>query len=159
MDSNIKLYLERSENEIELAKIVFTLTRDKTIQANVFHIDKVLSFYSAVITHAYFSIFYGAKAYLLKKGITTKPPEEHKKTFEEFKKLTEQGVLDVELLKLYERVLIRADTLLEIFKNEKRKRGIFTYQELPQANFAPASESLDNAKLFFKHIYSLCDSV
>ena len=32
MDSIIKLYLERAENELELAKIVFTITNDKKIR-------------------------------------------------------------------------------------------------------------------------------
>ena len=78
------------------------------------------------------------------------------KTFEEFKVLVEKGVVDVELLKIYESMLTRADTLLGIFQMEKRKRGKFTYRKLPQANMEPADESLKNAEMFFKHIYNLC---
>lgn len=63
----------------------------------------------------------------------------------------------MELLRIYEKILIKADTLLHIFKHEKGKRGKFTYRELPQANKEPAKESLDNAKIFFKHIYTLCN--
>ncbi|MBU4241820.1 MAG: hypothetical protein KKA65_05035 [Nanoarchaeota archaeon] len=63
---------------------------------------------------------------------------------------------DVELLKIYEEMLIKADSLLHIFKHEKNKRGKFTYRKLPQANLEPAKESLENAKYFFKHINMLC---
>ena len=68
----------------------------------------------------------------------------------------EKGVMDVDLFKLYEKVMFKADTLLNIFKVEKKKRGQFTYQKLPQANKDPADESLENAKLFFKNMYGAC---
>ncbi len=58
---------------------------------------------------------------------------------------------------MYEEILIKADTLLHIFKHEKNKRGKFTYRKLPQANLNPAQESLDNALNFFKHIYNICE--
>jgi len=47
---------------------------------------------------------------------------------------------------------------LEIFGNEKQKRGNFTYKTLPQANIEPSRQSLNNAKLFFKHIYNLLEN-
>lgn len=53
MDSNIKLYIERAENELELAKIIFTLTENQSIQQDVFHVDKTKTFYSSVISHSY----------------------------------------------------------------------------------------------------------
>jgi hypothetical protein len=40
---------------------------------------------------------------------------------------------------------------LEIFKTEKKKRGDFTYNTIPQANMEPAGESIKNAKEFMKH--------
>ncbi len=152
-----KLYLERSENELELAKIIFEITVKKDIQNRVFAIDKPLTFYSSVISHSYYCIFYAAKAYLLKKGIKTKPPEEHRKTFDEFKVLVEKGIIDVALLKIYQKIIVKADTLLGIFQFEKGKRGRFTYRQLPQANKEPAKESLENAKTFFKYIFDLCE--
>ena len=83
-----------------------------------------MTFYSAVISHAYYCIFYSAKAYLLKKGIKINAPEEHRKTYEAFKELTDKGELDVELLKLYEKMLVKADTLLGIFRIEKKNEEI-----------------------------------
>ena len=152
------LYLERAENELELAKIVFKITDEKEIQEDVFSIKQPLTFFSAVISHSYYCIFYAAKAYLIKKGIKNEPPEEHKKTFEEFKKLVEAGIIDVELLKIYESVMVKADALLQIFKMEKKKRGDFTYQKIPQANKAPAETSLKHAQTFFKHVYNILNN-
>jgi hypothetical protein len=68
-----------------------------------------------------------------------------------------RGVVDVELLRIYERLLVRADTLLNIFEVEKGKRGKFTYRTLPQANREPAKESADNAQTFFRHVFKLCE--
>lgn len=62
------------------------------------------------------------------------------------------GVLDVKLLEIYEKMAIRADELLEIFKGEKWKRGNFTYNTIPQANREPAEDSLRNEKLFVSNI-------
>ena len=156
MDSSIKLLLERAENELDLAKVIFTITEDKNIQTEVFHLSKIQTFYSSVISHSYYCIFYSAKAYLLMKGIKTEAPEVHKKTFEAFKKFVSEGIVSEELLKLYEEVLIKAETLLVIFKSEKKKRGEFTYQKIAQANREPANQSLENAKTFFSNLFRIC---
>lgn len=153
MDS--KLYLERAENEIKLAGIIFKISKDSSMQENIFDIKYPETYYSSVITHSYYAIFYSAKAYLLQKNIQVQAPEEHRKTYEEFKKIVESGELDVELLRIYQKALIRAETLLSIFFEEKRKRGEFTYKTLPQANEMPAEESINNSKIFLKHINSL----
>ena len=76
--------------------------------------------------------------------------------YEEFKKQVEKGAIDVELLKIYQQLMTRADTLLKIFQTEKSKRGKFTYRTIPQANAEPAKESITNAETFFKHINNLC---
>lgn len=131
------------------------ISDDTKIQVDIFG-TKEDTYYSAAISHAYYSIFYSAKAYLLLKGIKTSAPEEHKKTFEEFKTQVEMGIIDVELLKIYQRMIVKADTLLDIFGFEKSKRGKFTYKRIAQANKEPAKESIQNAKIFFSHIFSLC---
>ena len=156
MDSDTKLYLERAQNELKLAEIVMQISINKDIQMKISDIDKPDTYFSSVISHSYYSIFYTAKAYLIMKGIITKVPEEHKKTYNEFKKLVSQGIVDKELLRLYEEVLVKAEELLGIFKIEKKKRGEFTYQRIAQANLEPTKESLENAKTFLKHIYDLC---
>ena len=157
MDSEVKLYIERSQNELVLAKAVLNLSQNKDKKTS-FGIPEDYTFYSAVISHSYYCIFYTAKALLLTKGVKTDFPEVHKKTLEEFKtNFVDTGELDVELLKIYKKAVIRADELLGLFQTEKRKRGQFTYQKLPQANLEPAEESVNNASNFFKNINKICD--
>ena len=157
MDLNYNLYLERANNEIKFADIALIVSNNKELQVNVFKIEQPETYYSSVISHAYYCIFYSAKAYLAKKGIKTEAPEEHKKTYEEFRRLVFQSIVDKELLKIYDDIIVKADTLLGIFKTEKKKRGEFTYQKLCQANREPANKSLENAKTFLKHIRKLCE--
>ena len=157
MDFQIKIYLERAETELLLAKKIKILTENDEIK-KMLEIPSNKTFYSAMITHAYYSIFYSAKALLLTKEVRTDSPEVHKKTFESFKKeFVDTGILDLKLLNLYKELIIRADTLLEIFKDEKWKRGNFTYKTIPQANKEPAEESIKNATTFVTNITKIIE--
>jgi len=157
MDLMIKVYLERAESEIVLASSIKKLS-DESEAKKFFHIEQEHTFYSAVISHAYYSIFYAAKAMLLSKGIETSMPDVHRKTLDAFKEnFVETGILDTKLLEIYKKLVIRADELLGIFKNEKRKRGNFTYSTIPQANKEPAEESIRNAKTFVSNIIKVID--
>lgn len=158
MDFEHKIYLARAQNELNLSIIVQTISNDKNMQVEVFRM-KEDTYYSAAISHAYYSIFYAAKASLLLKGIKTHAPEEHKKTLDAFSKLVDEGIVDVELLKIYLSIAIKADALLHIFELEKGKRGTFTYKRISQANREPAQESINNAQFFFSNIFKLCEKV
>ena len=151
MDSEVNLYLIRAEDEFMLAEKDMKISTDIKLKAAL-GIPKEKTFFYSVITHAYYSIFYSAKAYLLSKGIKTEPPEEHKKTYREFSKFVRNGILDKELLKIYEDAIEKADSLLKIFKLEKKKRGIFTYNIKSEANLPYAKESIDNARKFISMI-------
>jgi len=155
---DLSLYTKRAENELKLAKIVFKISEEPKIQRETFDIREPETYYSSVIAHCYYAIFYSAKAYLLKKGVKVDSPEVHKKAFEAFKKFVDSGELDVELLRIYQEALVRADVLLGIFKEEKSKRGKFTYRTLPQANREPANESILRAQKFLQNILLLCES-
>ncbi len=153
MSDGAELYLQRAENELVAAQMLFDVSSNPILQKEQFKLEKEFTFYSTVIGHSYYSIFYSAKAILIKSGIKTDAPEVHKKTLEAFEKyLVSTGKLDMELLKIYQKMVVRADALLGIFSMEKRKRGEFTYQKLPQANKEPAKESLNNALFFFKNV-------
>lgn len=153
MNDEDALYLQRAENELVAAQMLFEVSSNPILQKEQFKLEKDFTFYSTVISHSYYSIFYSAKAILMKNGIKTEAPEVHKKTLEAFESyLVNTGKLDIELLKIYKKMIVRADALLGIFSLEKRKRGEFTYQKLPQANKEPAQESLNNASFFFKNI-------
>ena len=136
---------------MDLAKAIFKLSIESRLKIE-FELKDDTTFFSNVINTCYFCIFYSAKAFLYTKKIITKAPEEHKRTLEEFEKLALSGEIDLELLKIYKSLFIKADELLGIFKIEKSKRGKFTYYKLPQANLEPAEESLKNSEKFFKNI-------
>lgn len=155
MDSKAEMFMNRALSEIDSAAILFEAS------GRTHHLQEIgtrssnTTFYSGVISHAYYAIFYSAKAMLASKNIGTKAPEVHKKTFDAFKEtFIDSGSLDVKLLMIYKQMIVRAETLLEIYKEEKGKRGNFTYNTIPQANAAPAKESIEHAKMFFKH----CDT-
>jgi len=157
MDSMVKIFLQRSRNEISAAKILSDTSESKD-KKQEFQIEEDMTFYSSVISHSYYSIFFAAKAILLTKNIKTQAPEVHKKTFEAFKEhFVESGILDVELLNIYKKIIIKADVLLQIFKDEKWKRGHFTYQTIPQANKKPAEQSMSKAKIFLKNITAIIE--
>ncbi len=124
MDSMDKLFIERAKNELKIAEILFRISEDKKEKKD-FDIKEGMTFYSGAIAHAYYCIFYSAKAILATKNIKTSAPEIHKKTFDSFKKhFVDTGIIDTELLKIYRSMIVRADDLLEIFSIEKSKRGV-----------------------------------
>jgi len=153
MDSDRKeiLYLNRAKNELDLANAVFKISIETKIKLDL-ELKEDSTFFSNVINNSYYCIFYSAKAFLYSKNITTIPPEEHRKTLEEFEKLADSGQIDQELVKIYKDIVVKAEELLGIFAKEKSKRGKFTYRKLPQANLEPAKESLENAEKFYKNI-------
>jgi uncharacterized protein (UPF0332 family) len=155
MDSMVRLYARRAENELKLAEIIFHISGNNELKTRL-KANEEDTFYSASISHAYYSIFYSAKALLLTKGIKTESPEIHKKTYDEFKSnFVDTGELDIELLKIYKAMLVSADELLSLFKEEKRNRGHFTYQTVAQANMPYADNSIKNARKFTANILAV----
>lgn len=154
MDSEVNLYLNRATDELLLSKINFNISTNSELK-KIHNIEQSKTFFNDVISESYYSIFYAAKAYLLTKGIKTSQPNEHKKTYKEFKQLVKQGIVDKELLKIYEAEIIKADSLLKIFHSEKKKRGTFTYQIKSEANLPFAEESIENARKFVSSIKAI----
>lgn len=151
----VEIYIERANNDILAANSLKILSENPE-NKKAFNIPTDETFYSSVISHSYYAIFYAAKAILLSKKIKTNAPEVHKKTFDAFKEhFVDNGLLDVKLLKIYKIMVVRADELLEIFKQEKKRRGTFTYTTIPQANKVPADDSLSNAKIFVSNIQKI----
>ncbi len=153
------MYFNRARTEFEAAEILFEISKSKDKKQN-FEIPEDSTYYSGVISHSYYAIFYSAKSMLLTKSIETESPEVHKKTLDSFKEeFIDSGILDAKLLIIYKQMIIRAETLLEIFRTERRKRGDFTYNTIPQANLEPAEESIKNAKEFIKHCNAYFTSI
>ncbi len=149
-----KLYLEKSENELILAESLIRISKENKLKT-ILRIKQNQTFYTGVISHAYYSIFYAVKAYLANKEIKTKLPDEHKKTYNKFKRICKSGKISKEIINIYETEIIKSDSLLHIFKIEKKKRGEFAYKKLPEANKSPATKSIENAQKFFKIIYGI----
>lgn len=147
MDIKIKGYLERAENQLILAKANFELSMNDKVKELLF-IPHDKTFFNNVISESYYAIFYTAKAYLLLLNINTSPPEEHKKTYEQFKKLVKTEKLDKQLFAIYEEESNKAETLLKIFFEEKKNRGRFTYNLNANANKPFAEQSIKNAIFF-----------
>jgi uncharacterized protein (UPF0332 family) len=154
----VKILIERSKNELLLSQKIFEISDNESLKENL-EIDENITFYNAVISHAYYSIFYSTKGLLLTKGIKTESPNIHKKTMEEFEKnFVKTGILDMNLFEIYKKIVIKADTLLDIFKEEKWKRGNFTYKTHSQENKEPADDSIKNAKLFVSNIIHIIEN-
>jgi uncharacterized protein (UPF0332 family) len=147
----IILLIKRAENELVIAEKLNEMSSEQKIK-DYLEIPKDMTFYSGVISHAYYSIFYSAKAYLLNNKIKVQKQGQHQKVFFEFKRLVKKGLVDKELLRIYEETKIKAEVLFDIFKSERDKRSNFTYETLPQANKEPARESMENALFFVSHI-------
>ena len=95
MNDEVELYLQRAENELVAAQMLFDISSNPLLQKEQFKLEKEFTFYSGVISHSYYCIFYAAKSSLIKIGIKTEAPEVHKKTLEAFEKyLVKTGNLD-----------------------------------------------------------------
>jgi len=66
MSDEAELYLQRAENELVAAQMLFNVSSNPTLQKEQFKLEKDFTFYSIVIGHSYYSIFYAAKAILIK---------------------------------------------------------------------------------------------
>jgi uncharacterized protein (UPF0332 family) len=158
MDIRAKGYLERAENELILAKANFELSTQPNVK-DMLRIPVHKTFFNNVISEGYYAIFYSAKAYLVSQGTETNAPEEHKKTYDEFKKNVESKKLDKQLRDIYEEESNKAETLLKIFFNEKRNRGRFTYNLNANANLPFAERSITNARVFLSAIKNLLENM
>lgn len=158
MDIRVKGYLDRAENELILAKANFDLSTSNQIK-EALKVQKQRTFFNSVISECYYSIFYSAKAYLIYQKIETSSPEEHKKTYEEFKKQVESKKLNKQLSEIYEIESEKADDLLKIFFYERKNRGRFTYNINANANLPFAEQSIKNAKLFLSTIKFLLENL
>jgi len=152
MDSQVEIFIKRADTELLAAKSLKKLSEEAKYKEEL-SIPKDTTFYSSVISHSYYAIFYAAKAHLLSRNILLKSKQgQHQQVYFKFRALVQNGEIEKELLRLYEENKLKAEVLLDILKSEKAKRTEFTYETIPQANKAPAEESLNNAVIFISHI-------
>jgi uncharacterized protein (UPF0332 family) len=154
-----KIFLNRAKEEEKLARVLFRISTDRRLQQEELHLESTSSFHNAVISHAYYSIFYSTKAYLLKKGIRTHEPAEHRKVCKTFERFVISGTLSTEIRRFVKDSSNNGNDLLSILKNEKKKRGEWTYEHHNPANRIPTQKSLDNANMFIKTMSTLCEII
>jgi uncharacterized protein (UPF0332 family) len=158
MDSRVRLYLDRAENEIIISRANFDISMSAELKT-MLKIQPERTFFNDVISQCYYAIFYTAKAYLISRGIETAPPEEHKKTYEEFARFVNSGKIDRQLLEIYSLEKEKAAVLLDIFRSEKKKRGRFTYNVNANANIPFARESLERSRIFVSLLKAITESM
>jgi uncharacterized protein (UPF0332 family) len=151
MDLKDEVLIERAEHEIVVSELLNKLSEDSP-EKEALNVSLGTTFYSAVISHAYYAIFYSAKYYLLSKNTAVPEQGQHNFVYQKFRRLVKTGELDNELLEIYEDAKIKAETLLLILEDEEEKRTEYTYKTYPQANKEPAEKSIENAKFFVSHI-------
>ncbi len=158
MDLKVKILIERAENELLASRALKMMSEDVSLK-NLTELPPDTTFYSAVISHAYYAIFHSAKAYLLSKNVSLPEQGQHQAVYFSFRSAVRNGDLDAELLALYEEVKIKAEALLEIFEKEEKNRAKFTYKTVAEANKEPAESSIKNARTFFTHLRGLIENI
>ena len=63
---------KRAENELVAAQILFEISDNQELQKIKFKLEKDFTFYSTVIGHSYYCIFYSANAIYANEEIETK---------------------------------------------------------------------------------------
>ncbi|MBI2151265.1 HEPN domain-containing protein [Candidatus Woesearchaeota archaeon] len=80
---NITLNFSKAENELKHAEAAFKISFNDSIKKEL-ELLETDTFYSGVISHAYYAIFFAAKALLIKEKVITKSPNIHKATLDAF---------------------------------------------------------------------------
>ena len=155
MATSAELCLERADNELALARAIYLLSDNPQLKKENFLLPEEITFYSAVITHAYYGMFYSAKAYLISKSVSLPEQGQHNAVYHKFKQFVKKGEIDKELLIIYDALRIKAEMLLEILDQEEENRTNYTYYTLPQANKAPAEKSIETSQVFVSNMKAL----
>ncbi len=148
-DSRVLSHLkwQKATNDLLLSGGLLKIsTEDKTKKSLDYPEDA--TFFDWVIVSSYYSIFHAAQALLGIKGIKIVGRVHHATLVSFARHFILNNELEDELFLIYEDVENKAKDLLEIFEEEKKKRGMFQYHRLSRNNLRPAQESLENARTF-----------
>lgn len=150
-DVHSHLKWKKATNDLLLAQSLLKISKDDMIKDSL-DIPDNNTFYDWVIVSSYYSIFHSAQALLGTKKVKI-VNRLHQATLTAFAKhFIINKELEDELFFIYEEVENKAKELLDIFEEEKEKRGLFQYHRLSRNNIEPAKESIENAKKFLDAI-------
>lgn len=153
----VEFFLDNSKKSLDSAKLLYKVSTTKDLQeaTGLRNFDG----YLWVINSSYYSMFYLARALLENEGIKLHSDLSiHSLTFDALVHFFyTSGKLKKKLLELYEEAKQeagelmgqqKANTLIEDYMHEKKKRGTFTYQMGLIAIKTKAKTSLDRATTF-----------
>lgn len=141
----------KSLNDLRLAEGLLKISTDQKIKEALGYPDDA-TFFDWVVVCSYYSIFHATQALLGIKRVKI-VKRLHNATLIAFAKhFIINNELAEELFLIYENAEAKAAELLDIFEEEKQKRGLFQYHRLSRHNIKPAGESIDNAKIFLQAI-------
>ena len=147
----VSLKWQKAVNDLSLAQGLFKISTNPKIKSELGYAEDI-TFFDWVIVCSYYSIFHAVQALLGIKRIKI-IDRMHAATLISFAKhFIINHELAEELFLIYEDAEEKSRELLEIFEEEKDKRGIFQYHRLSKNNIDPAKESLEKAQIFLEAI-------
>ncbi len=84
MDSRVNLWLDRASNELFAAQTLHQVSQEGALKKEL-RLPAPTTFYSSVIGHAYYAIFYAARAALLLEKVEVRSPDIHNKVYNQFR--------------------------------------------------------------------------
>jgi len=142
---------QKAVNDLSLAEGLLKLSTDNKIKDS-FGYSSTTTFFDWVIVSSYYSIFHATQALLGIKKIKINNRLHYATLIAFAKHFIINDELAEELFLIYEDSEKKAHELLEIYEQEKEKRGLFQYHRLSRHNIEPAKESLEHAKKFLNAV-------
>lgn len=142
---------QKAVNDLSLAEGLLKISTSIKIK-DILGYPNNATFFDWVIVCSYYSIFHATQALLGLKKIKIINRMHHATMISFARHYIINKELADELFFIYEDAENRAEELLEIFEEEKQKRGLFQYHRLSRNNLEPAEESINNAKIFLKSV-------
>jgi len=152
-ESNVQSHLKwlKAINDLTLAKGLLKISTDNRLKEDLGYPENI-TFFDWVIVCSYYSIFHAAQSLLGVKRVKI-TDRLHQATLISFAKhFIANDELAEELFLIYEDAESKAAELLEIFEEEKGKRGMFQYHRLSRNNLEPAEKSIKNAGVFLETV-------
>lgn len=150
-DVQSHLKWKKAVNDLSLAEGLLKISTSSKIKDSLGYPDDT-TFFDWVIVCSYYSIFHATQALLGMKKVKILNRMHHATMICFAKHFIINEELADELFHIYEDAENKAKELLEIFEEEKQKRGLFQYHRLSKNNLEPAQESVENAKEFLEAV-------
>ena len=146
-NANVQSHLkwQKATNDLSLAKGLLKISMDSKIKETLGYSENT-TFFDWIIVCSYYSIFHATQALLGLRKVKVVDRLHHATLIAFAEHFILNNELAEELFLIYEDSETKASELLEIFEEEKGKRGMFQYHRLSRNNLEPAKKSIENAK-------------